>query len=55
MAKNIPGEHIITEAFESHIHNNDIPWVKYVYFDFHRVCKSQNFKKLDPIVTHLRD
>ena len=55
MAKNIPGENIITETFESHIHNNDIPWVKYIYFDFHRVCKHNKFANLDPIITHIRD
>ena len=55
MAKNIPGENIITETFESHILNNDIPRVKYIYFDFHRVCKHNIFANSDPIITHIRD
>ena len=38
LKKDKSGESILTEAFEKHILNNDLPYVKYEYFDLHHVC-----------------
>lgn len=39
LKKSIPGEKILIEEFEKHISNNDLPFVKYEYFDLHTICK----------------
>jgi len=38
MKKNKSSESILTEAFETHIVNNNLPNVRYEYFDFHEAC-----------------
>ena len=50
MAKNKPGEQMITETYESHIKNNNLANVRYEYFDFHHACKGHKFFKVNPLV-----
>lgn len=50
LKKDKSGESILTEAFEKHILNNDLPYVKYEYFDLHHVCKNQRFDFVNPLI-----
>ena len=50
MAKNKPNEQMITDRYEKHISGNQLPYVRYEFFDFHHACKGHKFFKVNPLV-----
>jgi len=54
MAKHKKEEQMITEAYEAHIKGNNLPHVRYEYFDFHAACKGQRYDKINPLLTKLQ-
>ena len=50
LCKTKPGEQAITEAYENHLKNNNLPAYRYEFFDFHHACKGHKFYKVNPLV-----
>ncbi|EAR97726.2 endonuclease/exonuclease/phosphatase family protein (macronuclear) [Tetrahymena thermophila SB210] len=53
MAKYKPSEQLITEGYEAHIKNNNLNYVKYKYFDFHDICKNEQYEQVNPKIREL--
>lgn len=54
MAKSKKEEQMITETYESHVQKNNLPYMRYEYFDFHHACKGQRYDKVNPLLTKLQ-
>jgi len=54
MSKAKKDEQAITTSFEEHMKNNNLPDVRYEFFDFHQEVKGQKFDKVNPKVESLR-
>ena len=53
MSKFKKDEQPITEALEVHMKNNNLPGVKYEFFDFHEEVKGQKFERVNPMIDRL--
>ena len=54
MAKNKPSEQMITETYETHVRMNNLPNLRYEFFDFHHACKGQKFDRINPLLKKLQ-
>lgn len=44
-------EQMLSEAFEIHVNNNNLPNVRYEYFDFHYHTKGNKFDKVNTVIS----
>eukprot|EP01017_Pseudomicrothorax_dubius_P025277 TRINITY_DN2710_c0_g1_i5.p1 TRINITY_DN2710_c0_g1~~TRINITY_DN2710_c0_g1_i5.p1 ORF type:complete len:702 (-),score=177.91 TRINITY_DN2710_c0_g1_i5:138-2243(-) len=47
------GEQMITDAFEEHVKRNDLPTLRYEFFDFHYACRNRRFDRVNPLIKKL--
>ena len=50
MCKGRKYEQIITEAYETHIKNNNLPTVKYQFFDYVQATKDKKFDRVNEFI-----
>ncbi|EGR27616.1 inositol polyphosphate-5-phosphatase f, putative [Ichthyophthirius multifiliis] len=53
MKKHSDGEQLLTDIYEKHILHNNLPFVKYKFFDFHEHCKHQKYENVNPLIQEL--
>lgn len=54
MARTKTQEQMITDEYENHIIKNNLPNVRYEFFDFHHACKGQKFDRVNPLIKKLQ-
>lgn len=54
MARSKTQEQMITDEYENHIIKNNLPNVRYEFFDFHHACKGQKFDHVNPLIKKLQ-
>lgn len=54
MRKSLSNEQILTESFETLLKDNNLPYVKYDYYDLHHQCKGQRYDKLNDLIYKIR-